>query len=173
MLLINLFFQEFRKISREFKKSKTYISDMGASNSSDLQKTKNNDTFNQNDLEIVKKTWNSIENLEEFGVSIMIYIFLEHKEIKGKWIFASNLETETEMRQNSQVKYHSKKVVDVLILLLSKLKSVEDFKNEDINLKLYKLGESHYHYNVSTDHFSVCVKFIFLNDHQFNFVILI
>ena len=111
---------------------------MGVS-TSDLQKLDKNGSlklFNENDLEIVKKTWNSIENFEEFGVSIMIYIFQKHKEIRGKWIFASNLETEFEIRHNSQVKYHSKKVIDIFNLLLSKLNNVDDLKNEDINNKV-------------------------------------
>jgi hypothetical protein len=157
---------------------------MGVS-TSDLQKLDKNGSlklFNENDLEIVKKTWNSIEDLEEFGVSIMIYIFQEHKEIKAKWIFASNLETEFEIRHNSQVKYHSKKVIDVFNLLLSNLNNVDDLKNEDIHTKvcfiivllvdavlnnlylkdfstyfkkLFRLGESHYHYNVTQEHFPV------------------
>ena len=110
---------------------------MGVS-TSNLKKLDKNGSlkFNENDLEIVKKSWNSIENLEEFGVSIMIYIFQEHKEIKGKWIFASNLETESEIRHNSQVKYHSKKVIDIFNLLLSKLNNVDDLKNEDLNIKV-------------------------------------
>jgi len=134
---------------------------MGASNGKDQPKIiKKEESFDQNDLDIVKKSWKSIENVEEFGVSIMIYIFKEHKEIKNKWIFAANLETEAEIRQNSQTKYHAKKIIDIIQLLLSKLQSIDDLSNEELNTKLFRLGESHYHYTVTPDHLPVTIKIL-------------
>ena len=131
---------------------------MGASNRKDQPKTiKKDESFDQNDLDIVKKSWKSIENVEEFGLSLMIYIFKEHKEIKIKWIFAANLETEAEIRQNSQTKYHARKIIDIIQLLLSKLQSIEDLSNEELNTKLFRLGESHYHYTVTPDHLPVTI----------------
>ena len=102
---------------------------MGSSQSAN--KTLKSEPINQDDLDIVKKSWASVSDPQDLGLSIMIYIFQEHKEIKSKWIFAANLETLEEMLSNSQLKYHAKKVVDVLAFLLGKLEKVEDLKLKD------------------------------------------
>ena len=126
---------------------------MGASQSAN--KTVKSEPVNQDDLNIVKKSWASVSDPQDLGLSIMIYIFQEHKEIKSKWIFAANLETLDEMLNNSQLKYHAKKVIDVLAFILGKLEKVEDLKSEQIITKLFRLGGSHYHYSVVPEHFPV------------------
>ena len=77
-------------------------------------KTHQSETLTQQDLDLVKTSWNMVESKEDLGVEIMIRLFIDHSHLKSKWIFASNLETEEEMRSNSQLKYHAKKVVDLL-----------------------------------------------------------
>jgi hypothetical protein len=60
--------------------------------------TESREAITPKDLDLVKAAWSSIESKETFGIDIMVRLFLEHKEIKTKWIFASNLETEEEVR---------------------------------------------------------------------------
>ena len=86
----------------------------------------------------------------------VLRIFQEHKEIKGKWIFATNLETEAEMLSNSQVRYHAKKILGVISKIVEKLTSTPDVRQFDLDeFGLVKLGRSHYHYNVRREHFVV------------------
>ena len=82
---------------------------------------------------------------------------MEHKEIKNKWIFASNLETEEEMLENSQIRYHAKKVIEVLsriIIQIIESSRAEKNKNESVAYDLFKLGKSHHHYGVERAHFA-------------------
>lgn len=85
---------------------------------------------------------------------IFLRIFQEHKEIKNKWIFATNLETEAEMISNSQVRYHAKKILDIMTKIINKLLSnPNEFSIEDFDLT--RLGRNHFHYGVIRDHFYV------------------
>lgn len=107
---------------------------------------------NQSSFRIYFIKWNSI-----------IRIFQEHKEIKSKWIFATNLETEAEMLSNSQVRYHAKKIYGVISKILEKLMATTDVRQFDIDeFGLVKLGRSHYHYNVRREHFAVRHVFCFI-----------
>lgn len=89
-------------------------------------------------------------------------IFQEHKEIKSKWIFATNLETEAEMLSNSQVRYHARKIIDVISRIVDKAihtPNIQELSIDEFNL--IKLGRSHFHYGVRREHF--VVKLIKLN----------
>ena len=89
----------------------------------------------------------------------MFRIFTAHSEIKNKWIFATNLETEAEMLSNSQLRYHAKKVIDVLTKLLTTVFNNPADLDESA---LIRLGRSHYHYGVVKEDFTVSLlNFIF------------
>ena len=145
---------------------------MGVSNSKDNCKLTSKEPLTQKDLDLVKSSWALIESKEDLGVAVMIRIFQEHREVKAKWIFAANLETEEEMLKNSQVKYHANKVINVLDGLIVKIENVSDLKSGELCTNLIRLGESHYHYNVGREHFPVKKEHLLLliNDKlYFNF----
>lgn len=72
--------------------------------------------------------------------------------MKKIWIFASNLETEEEMLENSQVQYHAKKVIATINrIVLSLTSSISETDQSD----LVRLGKSHYHYGIQKEHFKV------------------
>lgn len=78
-------------------------------------------------------------------------LFTAHSEIKYKWIFAANLETEEEMLANSQIRYHSKKIMEVfsqIIYIVIHRESLDQ-------LGLERLGRSHFHYGVKPTDFKV------------------
>lgn len=112
------------------------------------------DNVTKSDLELIKQSWDSIENKEEIGITVMVLIFQENQEIKNKWIFAANLETEAEMVSNSQLRYHAKKIIEVFNGVIVRLISLEPGKNFDEEA-LIRLGQSHFHYNVNREHFAV------------------
>ena len=122
----------------------------------------NPDSISQKEIEMIKTSWDSINNKDDFGISIMVRIFQNHKEIKNKWIFATKLETEAEMISNSQLRYHAKKILDVFSKIVNKLISTSsnEITNEDYDLN--KLGRSHYYYGVRREHFFVCIFFFLI-----------
>lgn len=109
----------------------------------------------ENDIEIIKSGWSSINSREEFGLDIMVRLFLNNRDIKSKWIFASNLETEEEMRSNSQLKYHAKKVVDLLNKVVERVVKSDPEHIDLDDFQLIKLGSNHFHYGVIRDDFVV------------------
>jgi hypothetical protein len=115
----------------------------------------------ENDIEIIRSGWNSIDSRDEFGLDIMISLFLTNRDIKSKWIFASNLETEEEMRSNSQVKYHAKKVIDLLSKVVERIVKSDPEKIDLEDFKLIKLGSNHFHYGVIRDDFIVSLFNLF------------
>lgn len=121
--------------------------------------------LNQKEVDLLKICWEEIKNKEEMGISIMVRIFQEHKQIKSKWIFATNLETEAEMISNSQLRYHAKKITDVLGKIVVKAISCPDIAEFSVDeFELTRLGRNHFHYGVRREHFFVSFKinFIFL-----------
>lgn len=78
-------------------------------------------------------------------------LFTAHSEIKHKWIFAANLETEAEMVNNSQIIYHSKKIIEVFGKILNVVFTKGSFKG----MELERLGRSHFHYGVVPSDFKV------------------
>ena len=72
--------------------------------------------------------------------------------MKKIWIFASNLDTEEEMLENSQLKYHAKKVIATIDrIVLSLTSSISEADQSDLK----RLGKSHYHYGIKKEHFKV------------------
>ncbi|CAF0880104.1 unnamed protein product [Brachionus calyciflorus] len=131
---------------------------MGVANSKNgaftLEDVINMPPLNLKEVEALKASWDAIKNKEDIGISTMVRIFQEHKEIKSKWIFATNLETEAEMISNSQLRYHAKKIMDVLSKVVVKAinsTNPEDFSVEEFELA--RLGRNHFHYGVRREHF--------------------
>jgi len=77
-------------------------------------------------------------------------MFHNDSEIKYLWIFASNLETEEEMLNNSELRYHAKKVITILAKILV---SLVDENAEKVDL--VRLGRRHHGYGLLKDHFKV------------------
>jgi hypothetical protein len=122
------------------------------------------------EVKLIKESWDSIKSHQDFSIAIMVRIFQEHSVIKDRWIFATNLVTEEEMLNNSQVKYHAKKIGDVLARIVNIAASSQgvDFDKDKLDqIDLIKLGRSHFHYGVARENFSVsfpryfkhCMKF--------------
>lgn len=77
---------------------------------------------------------------------------MSHEEIKYLWIFASNLETEEEMLNNSQLRYHAKKVIEALDKVLV---AVVSNSTQGLDQDLLRLGRNHFHHGVKSDYFGV------------------
>lgn len=126
------------------------------SNTSALEDVAKLEPLNQKEVEALKMSWHAIKNKEQIGISTMVRIFQEHKEIKNKWIFATNLETEAEMVSNSQLRYHAKKIIDVLEKIVDKLINCSDIENFSVDeFDLIRLGRNHFHYGVKRENFFV------------------
>jgi hypothetical protein len=131
--------------------------------------------INQKDLDLIRSSWSLIESKEAFGIEIMVQLLSNYKQIKDKWIFAANLETEEEMRENSQLKYHAKNIVKVFGSVVEKV--INAPSPESINIDecgLVTLGTKHFHFDVSRPNFEV-LNF-FLNSlkifFHFNFLVI-
>ena len=105
----------------------------------------------ESDIALIKTSWNSVKDHEELGLAIMIRIFKVHSNIKHVWIFSTRLETEEEIRNDSQVRYHSKKLVNTFD------KIIKDLETDFIKHKefLVNLGTKHYHYDLKYEYFKV------------------
>jgi hypothetical protein len=74
-----------------------------------------------------------------------------HSSIKHVWIFAQNLTTEEEIRNDSQVRYHSVRLLNSFGKIINDL--TEDLSNHQDYL--IDLGVKHYHYDVKYEYFKV------------------
>jgi hypothetical protein len=88
----------------------------------------------------------------------------EYSEIKDQWIFAKDLTTQSEIRNNSQVVYHAISFLKVFNKAIGSLKPNVIPHLED----LVQLGSNHYSYGVHCHHYKVLSKNIFiLNKNTF------
>lgn len=71
----------------------------------------------------------------------MIKLFKSDTDIKYLWIFASNLETEENMRNNSEIVYHAKKMVASIDKLLSFLKTDHESTSFPDQIDLIRMGK--------------------------------
>jgi hypothetical protein len=122
---------------------------MGSKNSRLLE----NKELKQEHIDLVKSSWSSIEDKYKLGMDTMIRNLTKNHHIKHVWIFASNLTTEEEMLNNSQLKYHTKKFVDVLANIIDKIEGEGTFDERYEFLE--NLGRSHFHYGVKEEYFQV------------------
>ena len=116
--------------------------------------------FNLSDEELmlIKSSWDVVKSNPEFGIGIMIRIFKVHASIKHVWIFATKLETEEEMRSDNQLRYHAARLVKTFDKLVSDIDA--DFsKNKEF---LIDLGTKHFHYDVKPEYFKVIFLFVLI-----------
>lgn len=85
-------------------------------------------------------------------MKLVIRIFVKYPALKEKWIFAIGLTTEEEMRQNSQVNYHAKKIISLLNSLINE--ELARINTADLK-KLVQLGKNHFGYGVAPEDFEV------------------
>jgi hypothetical protein len=131
---------------------------MGAEASKNKYNINKNGKITSQDIDLVKTSWLMVESKEDLGVEIMIRLFIDHSHLKTKWIFASNLENEDEMRSNSQLKYHAKNIINILGPVIEKIIGATSI--ESINLDecgLVTLGTKHFHFDVFRNDFQVMI----------------
>ena len=118
--------------------------------------------LSEEDIKVLRNSWGSILNNDEIGLAIMVRILKEHQSIKQVFFFATKLETEVEMRKDSQVLYHARKLSTTFD------KIVNDLDAELNNHKefLIKLGRKHYHYDVKYEYFQVTLFILSLNSEE-------
>ncbi|CAF0977986.1 unnamed protein product [Didymodactylos carnosus] len=99
----------------------------------------------------IQEMWSELRDTnhyEQIGVQFMICLLITHPELKRLWIFCAQLETVDEMRSNSQLCYHAKKITNTLNDLIIHIDNPE--KRKQI---LESLGKTHYQYDVKPVHF--------------------
>jgi hypothetical protein len=83
-------------------------------------------------------------------------MFLNHEEVKGKWIFAQGLTNEEEIRKNPQLIYHASKIIEQFSHAISIIDQINSADFESV----IKLGKKHYSYGVHGRDFIVTSTYI-------------
>ncbi|CAF1125808.1 unnamed protein product [Brachionus calyciflorus] len=127
-------------------------------NSTHINRYKNTEQaeLTVNQLDSVKSTWKLIKNHKDFGLMIMERMFLKNSEIKHKWIFAKDLNTEEEIRKNLQTIYHAAKIME----MFNKLVNLYDLHKPNDFKEITHLGKNHFDYGVRPsdfEHFEECL----------------
>ncbi len=78
-------------------------------------------------------------------------IFTVHREIRDRWIFAVDLNTEEDMRNNSQLTYHAHQIIRLFSEIIRRLNTSNPYDLKE----LIKLGTSHHGYGVEPYDFEV------------------
>ncbi len=120
-------------------KNKEYI--MGAS------------TFSKHDLEMIEISWSLVKDKQSLGLNTMIRIFESSNEIKNLFGFASSLDLENRMKENSHVINHANQLINTMnkIIVLLTTSSISRQDKDD----LIRLGKLHYHFGLKKDYFKV------------------
>ena len=118
-------------------------------------------SITENDIELVKQTWKSIDNLDHFGVTLFITLFANYQEIKEKWIFTADLKTERDFLKSPELSFHAYQVIKMIDRLIAKLDSLDSLNTIENDIVLKKLGNVHFRYAVCRTEFFVCFLFIF------------
>lgn len=74
-----------------------------------------------------------------------------HPHLREKWIFARDLQTEEEIRENPQVKYHAKKIAQLLSKFIDEINTFNSLDLGDVS----NLGRNHHSYGVRPEDFQV------------------
>ncbi|CAF1648009.1 unnamed protein product, partial [Didymodactylos carnosus] len=79
---------------------------------------------------IVKDMWAEVcsRYYKEVGIKFMVCLMMDHPELKSLWIFAANLNTESEIRSNTQVRYHASKIMNTLNVVIQDIHNDEKRK---------------------------------------------
>jgi predicted class III extradiol MEMO1 family dioxygenase len=107
--------------------------------------------FSPDEIQLVQSTWDHVTDHKEFGVKAMISMFQTYSDARFKFIFAHGLETEAEMRANSQLTYHAAAVIGVIDRVVKDFESVNSNEFSDIIV----LGSNHFFYGVRFQDFKV------------------
>jgi hemoglobin-like flavoprotein len=117
------------------------------------------------DIHRIRTSWNSIQDIREFGITVMIRIFVNYPHLKHMWKFAEPLITEAEMRSNSQLRFHANRVASTIAKIVENLTPTLDACIDDIR----KLGHAHSLHNVQPEHLKVFQEvLLFALEKSFN-----
>jgi SepF-like predicted cell division protein (DUF552 family) len=108
--------------------------------------------FSSDEIQLVQNTWNHFDDLKELGIELMVSLLTKHPHLKVKFIFTHGLNTEAELRGNSQLVYHGSAIITVLD---STIKGLDSDDNSKVCEKLKKLGRSHFGYAIQPCHLKV------------------
>jgi hypothetical protein len=82
---------------------------------------------------------------------------LKNPQIKYLWVFADNLNTESELRTNGKLLYHGKRIIETIGVALKSI------NNPDVlDVLLIELGSRHFAYGLKPEYFSV-IFFLYIN----------
>jgi hypothetical protein len=86
-------------------------------------------------------------------------LFIAHPHLRQKWIFAKDLATEMEMRENSQLAYHALKIAQLFSKLIMDINNINTL---DLSY-VVNLGRNHQTYGVRPEDFEVNILFFELS----------
>ena len=110
-------------------------------------------TFSKHDLEMIEISWSFVKDKELLGLNTMVRIFETSNEIKNLFGFASSLDLENKMKENSHVINHANQLINTMnkIIVLLTTSSISKQDKDD----LIRLGKLHYHFGLKKDYFKV------------------
>jgi hypothetical protein len=115
--------------------------------------------FSHEEIQIIRSAWANVTDQKEFSIKLMISLFQTFPEVRLKFIFALGLETEADMRANSQLIYHGSAILVIIDGLIKNFESVNSNEFSDV----IALGSNHFHYGVKYQNFKV-------NTYNFPFI---
>ncbi|RNA03246.1 non-symbiotic hemoglobin 2 [Brachionus plicatilis] len=129
---------------------------MGSCSSTDLiDKHDQNSLLSTSDIILLRNSWREIvhQGQEKFAVEFMVRLFTIYPNFKHLWWFLKDVNTEENLRNNSQVLVHGQKMFDAID------KSI--YSLEDINsccFALINLGRIHFKIGVREEHFKLTLN---------------
>jgi hemoglobin-like flavoprotein len=108
-------------------------------------------SFSPYEMQLVKRTWTYLEDQHELSIQLMVSMLTRFPQLKSKFIFTHGLNTEAELRGNSQLAYHGSRIVAVFDRIVKDIENINS--NEYVFLK--NLGCNHFGYGVQPEHFKV------------------
>lgn len=106
------------------------------------------------EIELVRKSWKLVveTGLTKYGTTMMVRVFIEHKELKPLWRFSKGLDSEEQMNGSQALKVHGEKLFNAFDMAIH---SLDDF-NTLVPI-LIQLGYTHYKFGVREEHFGVFI----------------
>ena len=81
-----------------------------------------------------------------------------HSDVRYLWEFAKDLKTEVEIRKNSHLKYHGKRLMEMIGVIVRSLNNLEV-----LDVLLFELGSRHNTYGINANHFVVSIISSFIS----------
>jgi hypothetical protein len=119
-------------------------------------------TLSPLEIDHVQSSWTQITDHKEFGIQVMMQMFNKHPETKEKFIFTKGLETEFEMRENSQLVWHAGRIIEIIDRVIKELGTV----NSNEYPEIVRLGRNHFGYGVKPQNLTVSLL-IFIKNYRF------